>query len=139
VAEVQMEWKGGVAFEGISKFGDTVRTDGARRVGGEERGATATELMLFSIAGCTGVDVVLILKKARQPIESLTIKVEAEQNDKYPKPFHTVRIHFTAHGKGIDERRLAKAIALSEEKYCVVSQTIASPAKVSTSYEIVED
>ncbi len=139
MAEIQMEWKGGVAFEGKSKFGDTVRTDGAHAVGGEERGATATELMLFSIAGCTGVDVVRILEKARQPLEKLTIRVVADQNDKYPKPFHTVRVHYTAHGKGISERRLAKAIALSEEKYCVVSQTVAKPAQVSTSWEIVED
>jgi len=133
-----MDWAGGIAFEGKSEFGHTVRTDSARRVGGEESGPMPTELVLFGIAGCTGVDVVRIMEKARQPLESLSIVVQADQNDEYPKPFHTVRIHFKAKGKGISEKRLAKAIELSEEKYCVVSQTIARPAKVSTSYEIVE-
>ncbi len=137
--QIQMEWKGGVAFEGTSSFGDTIRTDGVRAVGGEERGATASELILFAVAGCTGVDVVRILEKARQPLERLTIRVEAEQNEEYPKPFHTVRVHYIAHGKGLSEKRLAKAIALSEEKYCVVSQTVQNPAKVTTSYEIVDD
>ena len=133
-----MNWAKGDAFEGTSVFGHTVRTDTARKVGGGESGPKPTELLLFGIAACTGVDVVRIMTKARQPLDSLTIHVQADQNEEYPKPFHTVRIHFTAKGNGISEKRLKKAIELSEEKYCVVSQTIARPAKVSTSFEILE-
>ncbi len=133
-----MNWANGDAFEGTSVFGHTVRTDTARRVGGDESGPKPTELLLFGIASCTGVDVVRIMRKARQPLDSLKITVKAEQNEDYPKPFHTVRIHFVAKGKGISEKRLKKAIELSGEKYCVVSQTVARPASVSTSFEIVE-
>lgn len=133
-----MNWANGDAFEGTSVFGHTVRTDTARRVGGDESGPKPTELFLFGIASCTGVDVVRIMRKARQPLDSLKITVKAEQNEDYPKPFHTVRIHFVAKGKGISEKRLKKAIELSGEKYCVVSQTVARPASVSTSFEIVE-
>ena len=106
-----MNWANGDAFEGTSVFGHTVRTDTARRVGGDESGPKPTELFLFGIASCTGVDVVRIMRKARQPLDSLKITVKAEQNEDYPKPFHTVRIHFVAKGKGISEKRLKKAIA----------------------------
>jgi putative redox protein len=136
--EVRMQWKGGLAFEGTSAFGSVVRTDAAREVGGEESGAKPTELLLYGIAGCTGIDILRILEKQRQEITDLSIRVEAEQNEDYPKPFHTVRVHYIATGKGLDPRRLAKAIELSESKYCVVSQTVQQPATVTTSWEIVE-
>ena len=133
-----MEWKGGLAFEGTSVHGSVVRTDAGREVGGEASGAKPTELLLYGIAGCTGIDILRILQKQRQQITELKIRVETEQNEDYPKPFHTVRVHYVAVGREINPRRLAKAIELSENKYCVVSQTVQEPAKVTTSWEIVE-
>ena len=94
--------------------------------------------MLFGLAGCTGVDVVRILKKMQQKVSGVEIQVTAHQNDEYPKPFHTVDVKFIVTGEGLESEKVARAIALSEQKYCLVSQTIQSPGKVVTRFEIRE-
>ena len=137
--EVAMRWAGGIRFEGEGVFGHTMITDGATQSGGEEAGFQPTELLLFSIASCTGVDVVRILEKQRQKLTSLEIEVKAHQNDNYPKPFHTFEVNYIARGENLNENKLAKAIELSEGKYCVVSQTMESEVRVTTSYEIIAE
>jgi putative redox protein len=140
MAEIKasMTWKGGLKFEGVGAFGHVLAIDAAKSAGGGEDGFKPTELLLWSIAGCTGIDVVRILRKQRQEIESLEIEVVGHQNDEYPKPFHTIEIKYVASGKNIDPDKLAKAIELSEGKYCVVSQTVERETRVTTSYEIKE-
>lgn len=137
--EINVQWKGGLKFEGISAFGHTLCTDGARDAGGEESGFKPTELLLYGVAGCTGIDIVRILEKQRQQLTSLEVRVEGEQNEDYPRPFHTIRVHYVARGTDLDPHKLARAIEMSESKYCVVSQTIQRPTRVETSYEVVGD
>ena len=136
MVEAKMKWAGGLKFEGTSGFGNKIITDGAKEAGGTEEGAKPTEMLLYGIAGCTGIDVVRILEKQRQKLTSLTIEVKAHQQDEYPKPFHTIEGKSTAQGENLDPKKLAKAIELSESKYCVVSQTVTNVGKVTTSYEI---
>ncbi len=136
---VKMNWKGGLKFEGIGGYGHKIVTDGSKKAGGEEDGYKPTELPLFGIAGCTGIDVLLILKKQRQELTSLEIEVTAHYNDTYPKPYHTIEVKYIAKGKNIDEKKLAQAIELSESKYCSVSLTMKNEAKVITSYEIIPE
>ncbi|UCC43620.1 MAG: OsmC family protein [Candidatus Zixiibacteriota bacterium] len=135
----KMKWTGGMKFEGMSAFGHQIVTDGAVKAGGTEAGFKPTELLLYGMAGCTGIDVVRILEKQRQDLTSLEIELTAHQNEKYPKPFHTIEMKYIARGKNLDPAKLAKAIELSESKYCVVSQTVQNEAKVVTSYEVVNE
>jgi putative redox protein len=135
---IEMQWDGGLRFQGTNAWGNTIVADAAREAGGNESGIKPTELLLYGVASCTGVDIVRILEKRRQKLTSLTIRVEADQNEDYPKPFHTVRVHYVAKGEDLDPKALAKAIELSEGKYCVVSQTLQEPAEITTSYEIVD-
>lgn len=137
--KINMKWTGNYKFEGKSAFGHKIVTDASKTVGGEEAGYKPTELLLYGIAGCTGVDVVRLMKKQRQEMTSLEIEVTAEHNEDYPKPFHTFNIKYTARGKNLEEKRLKKAISMSEEKYCMVSLTMEHEAKVHTSYEIIEE
>lgn len=139
MVEVRMSWVGGIKFEGTSFFGHKIIIDGPKSAGGEESGFKPTELLLYSVAGCTGIDVVRILEKQRQKLSSLEIEIKAHQRDEYPKPFHTVEVKYIAKGTDLDEKKLAKAIELSESKFCVVSQTIQSEAEVTTSFEILAD
>ncbi|MEW5796792.1 MAG: OsmC family protein [Candidatus Zixiibacteriota bacterium] len=132
----KMNWVGGIKFEGTSVFGHKIVTDGAKEAGGTEAGYKPTELLLYGMAGCTGIDVVKILQKQRQPLTSLEIEITAHQNETYPRPFHTIEVKYIATGPGLDEKKLAQAIELSESKYCVVSQTVQRETKVVTSYEI---
>jgi putative redox protein len=132
----KMKWIGGLAFEGTSVFGHTIITDAALASGGEERGYKPSELVLFGLAGCTGIDVVRILEKQRQKVTAIEIEVTGHQPEHFPKPFENVEVRYTFHGKDLDPHKVAQAIELSESKYCLVSQTIVHPGKVTTSFEI---
>ena len=136
--QASMKWAGGVAFEGKSVFGFPIRTDAGKPAGGQDSGYKPTELLLFGVAGCTGIDIVRILEKQRQKLTALEIEVTAHQNEDYPKPLHTFEIKYIFRGENLDEKKVAMAIELSESKYCVVSQTFVAPARVTTSFEIVD-
>jgi len=139
VVTAKMKWTGGLKFEGISAWGHKIVTDADKQAGGEEVGYKPTELLLYGIAGCTGIDVVRILEKQRQQLNSLEIELIAHQNEKYPKPFHTIEVKFTARGKNLSEEKVAKAIELSEGKYCVVSQTVIYPGQVVSTHEVINE
>lgn len=138
-SEAKLTWTGGMKFEGTSIFGHKIATDSSKKVGGNEDGYKPTELLLFGLAGCTGMDVLKILEKQRQVVTGLEIEVIGHQQDDYPKPFHKVEVRYTARGKGLDEKKVAKAIELSESKYCTVSQTVKMACEVTTSYAVIED
>lgn len=135
--QIKMNWAGGIKFEAINVFGHKMITDGSKEAGGDEAGFKPTELLLYAVAGCTGIDVVRILEKQRQKLESLEIEVVAHQDKDYPRPFHTIEVKYRAKGENLDPKKLAMAIELSEAKYCVVSQTIQAESEVKTSYEII--
>lgn len=135
----KMNWVEGNRFEGTGTFGHTITIDTAKKVGGTEQGFKPTELLLWAMAGCTGIDVVRILQKQRQEISSLEIEVIGHYPDEYPKPFNAIEVKYTAKGKNLDEKKLEKAIELSEQKYCMVSQTVARETKVVTSCQVLAE
>lgn len=137
--EAKLKWTDGIRFEGTSIFGHKIATDGAKEAGGTENGYKPTELVIFGLAGCTGVDVIKILKKMQQDVTGLEIEVKASHPETYPKPFNRIEIHYIFTGKKLDEKKIEKAINLSEEKYCMVSQSLKGMANITTSYKIIED
>jgi len=132
----KMKWIGGLKFEGTSVYGKKIITDSSKDTGGEEDGYSPSELVLFGLAGCTGIDVLLIMQKQRQKVESMEIELIARQNEDYPRPFHTIEVKFIVKGDKIDERKLSQAIELSQNKYCVVSQSLKMPVNLTSSYEV---
>lgn len=139
MVEAKLKWVGGMKFEGTSAFGHKLVTDVAKKSGGEEAGYKPTELLLFGLIGCTGVDVVRILQKQRQELSSLELEAVGEHGEDYPRPMHTIRVKYTAHGKNLDPKKLAKAIELSETKYCMVGQTIEQESKIISEFEIIPE
>ncbi|MCP4703288.1 MAG: OsmC family protein, partial [candidate division Zixibacteria bacterium] len=91
--EAKLKWTDGIRFEGTSEFGHKIATDGPKTAGGTEDGYKPTELVLFGVAGCTGVDVVRILQKMQQNVTGIEIEVKAFHPDEYPKPFKRIEIH----------------------------------------------
>ncbi len=136
---IKTTWQGGLKFEGTGVFGNKVVTDGAKKVGGNEEGAKPTELLLFGVAGCTGMDVLKMLEKMRQKVTHFELEVTGRQPDEYPKPFEVIEIKYIFRGEDLDHKKLEQAITLSQEKYCAVSLTAAMECKVVTSYEILKD
>jgi len=136
--EARVKWAGKLRFEGISAFNLPIATDGSKKAGGEENGYKPTELVLFGLAGCTGVDVIKILEKMRQKVTGLEIEVKGYQPDEYPKPYNRIEIRFVFTGRDLDPKKIEKAINLSEEKYCMVSLSLMGVAKIVSSYVIEE-
>ncbi|MGH8015787.1 MAG: OsmC family protein [Candidatus Zixiibacteriota bacterium] len=132
----KMKWIGGLKFEGTTVYGKKIVTDSSKETGGEEDGYSPSELVLFGLAGCTGIDVLLIMQKQKQKVESMEVEIVAHQNEDYPRPFHTIEVKFIVKGDNVDERKLLQAIELSQNKYCVVSQSLKIPVKLTSSYQI---
>lgn len=101
-------------------------------------GVSASDLLPMSLIGCSSHDVVEILRKQRLDLRSLQVTAESVQDDNPPWRFRKIHIHYRAVGKGIDAEKLAKAIQLSEEKYCSVYATLRDAIEITHDYEAVE-
>jgi putative redox protein len=103
-------------------------------------GPKPIELVAAGLAGCTAFDVITILRqKHHQKVTGYEVRVEADQAERPPQVFTTVRIHHVVTGLEIDVAALEEAIRLSEEKYCSVGAMVQKTASFQTTYEIVED
>lgn len=102
-----------------------------------KEGFRPAQLVLMGLAGCTGMDVVSILDKKRQDLTEIEIEIIGHQPDNYPKPYETIEVKFTVKGNNINPDDVARAISLSESKYCIVSQTLQTEVEVKSSFEVV--
>jgi putative redox protein len=112
--------------------------DDYRIVMKKPNGVSASDLLPMALIGCSSHDVVEILKKQRADLRQLNVTAESVQDDAPPWRFRKIHIHYQAVGKGIDPEKLAKAIQLSEEKYCSVYATLKDAVEITHDYEVVE-
>lgn len=101
-------------------------------------GVKPSDMLAMALIGCSSVDVVEILQKQRQDLRELKVTAESTQNNDPPWRFRKIHIHYQAVGKGIDLDKLAKAIKISEEKYCSVYATLKDAIEITHGYEVVE-
>ena len=98
------------------------------------------EMLLRGMGGCTGVDLISILKKARQKVQDCRVQIEAEREDDYPRIFHKIHLHFILSGTSLSEHQVQRTIQLSQEKYCAAPIIMGrSGAEVTHSYEIMAE
>jgi putative redox protein len=109
--------------------------DSALNNDGEDTGPRPKPLMLAALAGCTGMDVVSILKKMRQDLDYFNVRVEGDTEDQHPNPFVKMHIIYEFRGKDLDMEKIEKAISLSMERYCGVS-AVYRKAQVELTHEI---
>ncbi len=131
--ELSMNWLEDMAFE-TEVNGHKLYIDAHDKVGGKDRGPRPKPLMMVALAGCTGMDVVSILKKMKVEFDSFNIGIEAEMDDEYPKPYKSMKIIYSFRGKDLSESKIEKAVNLSQEKYCGVSANFRDSMKLD--YEI---
>ncbi|MBI3501916.1 MAG: OsmC family protein [Bacteroidetes bacterium] len=111
-------------FEGRNEDGRTVHYDAAEKIGGHNKGVRPMQTLLMSMAACSAIDVVSILKKQKQEIKSFEVEVEGEREHvKGAAVFTTVKAHFIFSGK-IESEKAKRAVELSIEKYCSVAKTL---------------
>jgi putative redox protein len=117
---IEAAWKGNMMFDALVS-GHHLVVDALPESGGENKGPRPKELMLVSLAGCTGMDVVSILKKMRIEPESFNVKVSAEVTEEHPKHYYRMHIIYEFKGNNLPMDKLEKAVELSQERYCGVS------------------
>jgi len=112
------------AFEAFDSNGHIVKMDAAVEIGGNNSGVRPMQLLLMSLGGCSGIDIVSILKKQRQDVTGFSMQIEGErEKDKEPALWKYVKVVFKLSGT-IDEEKARKACALSIDKYCSVAATL---------------
>ena len=134
--QIEVNWQGNSAFEGITETDNRVLMDAPSEGGGKNLGPRPMEMLLMGMAACSGYDVVQILKKARQQLSDCKIAVHAERADTIPKIFTHIHLHFTLIGKGLGEKQIERALKLSAEKYCSASIMLGHTAQITHDYEI---
>ena len=118
---VNVEWKDKMHFEGKSSAGHTAVMDTIPEVGGEDKGATPMEILLMALGGCTGMDVVSILRKMHTHFDHFEIEIKGEKMKEHPRVYKEIELIYKFKGEGIKEENVEKAVKLSQEKYCSVS------------------
>ncbi|NLY52895.1 MAG: OsmC family protein [Firmicutes bacterium] len=134
--KVEVTWVEGMEFRSDSESGHSWNMDASVDVGGSDRGPRPTELLLSAVGGCTGIDIVSILKKMQQPLTGLSITVSGERAEEHPRRFTHIKLHYVVTGDGLSEERVARAVELSVEKYCSVLSSL--NAEVTYDFEVVQ-
>jgi len=134
---VDMAWTDKVAFE-ADMDGHKVIVDAMEESGGSDLGPRPKKLMLTALAGCTGVDVIMILKKMKVEPEAFNVIVEADVTDEHPKRYNKMKVVYQFKGKNLPYAKLEKAVKLSEEKYCGVTAVYQKAMEMESEIRIVE-
>ena len=134
--KVEVKWLEELKFVAESGTGHSVVLDTPE----SNKGPSPMEMLLMGMGGCTGIDVISILKKARQKVQDCRVQIEAEREDDYPRIFRKIHLHFILHGTNLSEHQVQRAIQLSQETYCAASIIMGrSGAEVTHSYEIMAE
>lgn len=130
----KVKWDGDVRFQGTTGSGYDVMLDGEL-----QQGPRPMELILLGLGGCTSYDVVGILKKTRQDVVDCVAEIDAERADSVPSVFTKIHVKFVVTGRGLNEKKVERAVKLSAEQYCSASIMLEKGGvEISHSFEIVE-
>ena len=137
--KAKLKWIDGVCFMAETGSGHAVVMDGAPEYGGRNIGIRPMEMLLIGLAGCTGFDVVQILKKGRENVTGCEVEVEAQRATEDPKVFTRIHISYRISGRGLSPAKAERAVALSKEKYCSASIMLGATAEMSASLEVIDE
>jgi putative redox protein len=128
----------GLQFVGEASSGHAIVMDGDHEFGGSDTGIRPSELLLVGIGGCSGMDVISILRKKKQDVTGFEILIDGNKADSHPKKFTDMTIKYIVKGKNLSEEAVKRAVQLSMDKYCSVKATLEGVAKINFSVEIEE-
>ncbi len=131
-----VRWLQPMSFVAESESGHALIIDSSPAAGGRNLGPRPMELVLMGMGGCTAVDVVSILKKARQQVTDCVVELSAERADSVPKVFTRIHARYVVSGRQLSEKSVARAVSLSADKYCSVTRMLAGTAEITHDYRI---
>jgi putative redox protein len=121
--EIEAQWMGKMQFNALVN-GHTLVMDAPERAGGEDHGPIPKPFILSALAGCTGMDVIAILRKAQKPLKDFSIQVKGEISKQAPIEYTAIHVMYDLHGEEENKKDSIEAITLSQEKYCGVSHML---------------
>lgn len=127
---VTTQWKGDMVFESDNPRWDSIMMDASEEFGGTNLGMAPKAMMLSSLAGCSGLDVISVLNKMRVKVDDFKMIVKGELTDEHPKIYHKVSVDYHFYGKDLKEDKIKNAVDLSVEKYCGVMEMFRQFAEV---------
>lgn len=140
MAKAKVKLVDNMQFVGTADSGHAVVMDtSAASAGGNNTAATPMELLLKAFGGCSGMDVISILRKKKQKVTKFELNVEGEMAKDYPHMYTAIHIEYLVTGKDIAEDAVKRAIDLSLGKYCSVGATLGKAAKITHSYKIIQE
>lgn len=113
--------------------------DGSKAIDGKSRGARPMETVLAGLGGCSAIDVITLLEKMRQTVNDCKIEIIATRSDSVPAVFTKIHLSYQVSGKGLENKKVARAVALSAEKYCSVGQMLNKTATITHDFNIIGD
>ena len=134
---LDLGWKQNLAFE-CDMDGHHLVIDASKEGGGDDLGPRPKKLMLIALAGCTGIDVIMILKKMKVVPDAFNVIVEGDLTEEHPMRYHQMKIIYQFKGKDLPMDKLEKAVKLSEEKYCGVSAAYRLAMDLSVEIRVVD-
>ena len=136
---INARWSKNRQFVGWDSKNHGIVMDTPAEGTGEGTGWRPVELLLLGLAGCTGVDVISILEKKREDVRGFEIEVKGDPFlDEHPHYYQTIEVIYTVTGVGVKPESVARAIELSEEKYCSVKGSLGPHVNVITRFEVIE-
>lgn len=136
--DAKVTWHDGMTFTGTADSGFTVGLGTDRKVGGANDGFRPMELMAVSLAGCTAMDVISILRKKRQDVRAFEVNVQAQRAQEHPKVLTSAVINYEVTGHGVQESALRRAVELSAQSYCPVQAMLAKAMPIKLHYHLYE-
>ena len=131
--EVSAEWQGEMEFIGKNQAGGSIQMGTT----GQQPGVSPMELLLLGVAGCTGIDIVHILRKKRIKLDQFKVCVRGKRADDHPKIYTEIEIEYLLWAEELSTKAVEQAIELSEEKYCSASVMMSKSAEMRSYYRIL--
>jgi putative redox protein len=113
--------------------------DTVAEYGGADRGARPIELLLLGLGGCTGMDVIGILRKMRQDVTAYEVRVEADRSEQHPKVLTRITVEHVVRGRGLDAAAVRRAVELSATRYCAVSAMLGKSAEIEERFRAIDE
>jgi putative redox protein len=135
--ETLLSWKGEMEFE-TDLNGHKLTVDAGEESGGHNKGPRPKVLMLTSLAGCTGIDVISILRKMKVEPEEFNVRIDANVTEEHPKHYNKMHLIYEFRGKDLPEKKLKKAVELSQDKYCGVSAVYRKAIELTYEIKILD-
>ena len=136
MAKAKVRWVEGMQFVATPPSNHAIVLDGSQKAGAADSAIHPGELVLVGLAGCTGIDVVSIMKKMHIEFSEFEVHVDAEAAEEHPRGWKKIKVSYLAAGKDIPVDKFKHAIEMSQEKYCSVSATLRWPVEISYDYRI---